>query len=209
MALPGQPLAVQKHTRSRTASPPAQTPSENLCLRSPCGSAAHISRIPVAPQRRAAAGHIRASGDREEASVIGPGEGRCGIGPSPRFQGIDNLAAHHRSHPAAPGSPSDRGPASPVGEGGCTGPAHSRPGPTRVSEPAPCTRSTGRCTQTRSARPRTSTRDPQSPPRTPLRRGKDHQTRPHLRRPTTIRRLKNKIRDPESIGCQPCRSRDR
>ncbi|MFF4123366.1 hypothetical protein ACFYYP_07550, partial [Microbispora rosea] len=31
----------------------------------------------------------RTSGDRGEAIVNGPAEGLCGIGPSPRFQGID------------------------------------------------------------------------------------------------------------------------
>ncbi|MFI6744436.1 SixA phosphatase family protein, partial [Nonomuraea sp. NPDC050451] len=31
----------------------------------------------------------RASDDREAASINGPAEGRCGIGPSPRFEGID------------------------------------------------------------------------------------------------------------------------
>ncbi|MEV4117175.1 hypothetical protein, partial [Nonomuraea sp. NPDC049695] len=31
----------------------------------------------------------RTSHDREETSLIGPAEDRCGIEPSPRFQGID------------------------------------------------------------------------------------------------------------------------
>nr|WP_269128655.1 thiopeptide-type bacteriocin biosynthesis protein [Nonomuraea sp. K271] len=40
-------------------------------------------------QRGLAAHHIRTSHDREETSLIGPAEDRCGIEPSPRFEGID------------------------------------------------------------------------------------------------------------------------
>ncbi|MFF4616817.1 hypothetical protein [Nonomuraea jabiensis] len=43
-------------------------------------------------QRRAAACHIRASDDREEASIIGPGEGRCGIGPFHGLRGLTDAA---------------------------------------------------------------------------------------------------------------------
>ncbi|MEU0567403.1 integrase core domain-containing protein [Nonomuraea sp. NPDC005983] len=38
--------------------------------------------------------HIRTSHDRQQDSLIGPAEDRCGIGPSLRFQGIDITASH-------------------------------------------------------------------------------------------------------------------
>jgi hypothetical protein len=72
-------------------------------------------------------------------------------------------------------------------------PAHPGPGPQRISEhprghPLP-----GRCTQTRQARPRAAARVEEPPARTPLRRGENHQTRPHPHRQARTRRLNNKL----------------
>ncbi|HEU5031460.1 MAG TPA: C40 family peptidase, partial [Spirillospora sp.] len=45
-------------------------------------------------QRRARPNHLRTSDGRSEASINGPAQGRSGITPSPRFQGIDSLTQY-------------------------------------------------------------------------------------------------------------------
>ncbi|MER5323897.1 transposase [Streptosporangium roseum] len=86
------------------------------------------------------------------------------------------------------------GPAPPVGTARRTGPPHLSPSAAWLSEHPREDHLPRRCTETRQARPRTTTRLHEPPTRTPLRPRQDHQARDHPCCPAWTDRLKIKLR---------------
>src|SRR6266511_3919750 len=75
------------------------------------------------------------------------------------------------------------------------GQAQPGPGPSRVPQHPREDPLTGRCTKTRQARPRTTTRLQEPATSTPLRRRQNRETSPHHRSQAAANRLNNKLRD--------------